>query len=181
MRRSEARKVLAAYVADRLGRECAERRGAQAEIARALGFSRGHLSNVLRGQYSVGEDLAARLADYWGMTYDQLHAEAEKWGKTSQRPAAVDRPEPWRRLKDRPEWTASLESARAFYKDIPDDYFLRVGAILDDVSRHIDAQFIGEMARVIWSAEVRESAVPPVSVVETTKHSHGKDKKSGGS
>jgi plasmid maintenance system antidote protein VapI len=178
VRPSEARRLsMTAYVADRLARECRVR-GTAATIARATGFSKAKISALISGKEGVGEDFAHKIAEYWSMTYEQLLREAEAWQNAPERKTATPQSAPWRRLKDRPEWTSSLEGARSFYKDIPDEYLQRVGLIFDDVTRYVDAQFVGEMARVILSTEQRESAVPPVSVVASTTHRHENDKKS---
>ncbi|XXX79279.1 helix-turn-helix transcriptional regulator [Sorangium sp. So ce134] len=178
MRPSEARRLaVTAYVAARLERECSVR-GTAAQIARATNFSKATISAIISGRGNVGEDFAHKIAEYWGMSYAQLQREAEAWQDTPEGKAAPERAQPWRRLKDRPEWAAAIQAARAFYADIPPEYFDRVGKIFDDVTRRIDAQFVGEMARVIWSTEQRESAVPPASVIASTVRGHVTDKKS---
>lgn len=157
MRRSEARHLVAAYVADRLGREC-KVRGKGAEIARATGFTRGHVSAVVNGASGVGEDFADRIAAYWGMTYDELQAEAERWA--AENGVTIEKETPptssWRHLRERKEWATEVATARARYPTVPAQFFDAVGQLFDTVPHRIDAQFIGEMARVMHDAAVRE-------------------------
>lgn len=77
-RRSERRKIVGAYVRERLRSECTVR-GAAANIARATGFSTAHVTNVQKQDRGVGDDFAEAIARYWGMTYAQLEEEAQRW------------------------------------------------------------------------------------------------------
>ena len=163
MRRSEARRVLAAYVSDRLTRECAER-GKAASIARTIGFSPAHISNARTGQAGVGEDLAEALAKYWGLSYEELQKEAVAWAEGGGRlPPSLTVGA--RHLRDRPEWNEAVAGARQVFR-VPDEYFDRVGAIFDDFPTAIDAQFVGEMARVIYELAQRDKQ--PTSVPRPT-------------
>lgn len=65
------------YVLARLREELADApRGAQARLAKALGVSGAHLSNMLSSTPSrqPGEDFRRKVAAHWGMTYAQLEA-----------------------------------------------------------------------------------------------------------
>jgi plasmid maintenance system antidote protein VapI len=166
MRRSEARHLVAAYVADRLGREC-KTRGKGAEIARAIGFTRGHVSAVINGASGVGEDFAEKIAWHWGMTYDELQETAETWAAANGIEAPPKEPASWRRLRERKEWAEELATARARYPTVPSHYFDAVGQIFDTLPHRLDAQFIGEMARIMHDAAVREeTSEGPKSTVD---------------
>src|SRR5690606_27946686 len=122
-RRSEARYAVAAYVADRLGREC-KTRGKGAEIARATGFTRGHVSAVVNGASGVGEDFAEAIATYWGMTYAELQETADRWAAANGVvPPQTEKAAALRRLRERPEWSVEIAVARSRYPTVPNDYF----------------------------------------------------------
>lgn len=72
----EARKNLQAYVRQRLRREC-EQHGRAAEIARAIGFSKPHISEVIRTENGPGDRLMHALASFWGMSFSQLEEAAK--------------------------------------------------------------------------------------------------------
>ncbi len=65
------------YVLARLREElaCAPR-GAQAQLAKKLGVSGAHLSNMLSRSPTrqPGEDFRRKVAAHWGVTYGQLEA-----------------------------------------------------------------------------------------------------------
>jgi hypothetical protein len=66
-----------AYVLARLREELASApRGAQAQLAKKLGVSGAHLSNMLSTSPSrqPGEDFRRKVASHWGITYAQLEA-----------------------------------------------------------------------------------------------------------
>lgn len=65
------------YVLMRLREELASApRGAQAQLAKKLGVSGAHLSNMLSANPTrqPGEDFRRKVAAHWGMTYAQLEA-----------------------------------------------------------------------------------------------------------
>jgi transcriptional regulator with XRE-family HTH domain len=65
------------YVLARLREELADApRGAQARLAKRLGVSGAHLSNMLSSTPSrePGEDFRRKVAAHWGVTYAQLEA-----------------------------------------------------------------------------------------------------------
>jgi hypothetical protein len=65
------------YVLARLREELAEApRGSQARLAKRLGVSGAHLSNMLSSTPSrePGEDFRRKVAAHWGMTYAQMEA-----------------------------------------------------------------------------------------------------------
>lgn len=67
------------YVLARLRAELATApRGAQASLAKMLGVSGAHLSNMLSASPSrtPGEDFRRKVAAHWGMSYAQLEAQA---------------------------------------------------------------------------------------------------------
>jgi plasmid maintenance system antidote protein VapI len=165
-RRSETRHVVAAYVADRLGREC-KVRGKGAEIARAIGFTRGHVSAVVNGASGVGDDFAEAVGAYWGMRYETLQETAERWAEENgiELPAQEEQAS-WRRLRERGEWAEELAVARSRYPTVPGAYFDAVGQIFDTLSIQIDAQFIGEMARIMHDADVRAGTDGPKSTAD---------------
>lgn len=67
------------YVLTRLREELASApRGAQAQLAKELGVSGAHLSNMLsrRPTRQPGEDFRRKVAAHWGISYAQLEAVA---------------------------------------------------------------------------------------------------------
>jgi hypothetical protein len=78
--RGQRRKILSAYVRERLRSECAVR-GVAAKISEATGFSTAHITNVQKQDRGVGQDFAEAMAGYWELTYDELVAEAQRWAK----------------------------------------------------------------------------------------------------
>jgi hypothetical protein len=78
--RGQRRKVLSAYIRERLRIECAVR-GTASKIATATGFSTAHLANVQKEERGVGDDFAEAMAIYWGFTPEALRVEAERWAK----------------------------------------------------------------------------------------------------
>jgi len=158
--------VVAAYIADRLLRETQER-GAKAAIARAIGFTRAHVSSVAHGQAGVGEDFVDAIAKYWGTSYDALQREAEAWAERDAVPPSAGASRG--RLRDRPEWPQSLAAAKSVFTGIPDGYFADVGALYDDVPGKIDAQFVGDLARIRWELAQRTGQEPPRSGATSSK------------
>ena len=97
------------YVLSRLREELASApRGAQAQLAKKLGVSGAHLSNMLSASPSrqPGEDFRRKVAAHWGITYAQLEALA--FGEEA--PASSSKP------VVRPEMPPNLESALADYR-----------------------------------------------------------------
>lgn len=58
--------VIGRYIRDRIASE-SKGWGGCAEISRATGFSRAHLSNILDGTRAVGEDFANAMCKYWNI------------------------------------------------------------------------------------------------------------------
>lgn len=88
--RTHRRQRITRYVGERLEAETAER-GALAKIAKATGFTAAHLSNVKTSKTrGVGDDLLRALADYWGITPEDLEREA-----LAKIPAPDETPEPY--------------------------------------------------------------------------------------
>jgi transcriptional regulator with XRE-family HTH domain len=166
MRKSEARKTVAAYVADRLSRECATR-GRGAELARLTGFSRGHVSAVLSGASGVGEDFADAIARAWGMTNEELETTAAEWaaGENLPPPPATS---PVRKLRDRPEWATAVQAAKIVFGSVPDAYFEQAGSVNDDVTQTIDALFVGQLAQILHDLSRREEPPVPSSSVKVS-------------
>ncbi len=73
----DARKILQAYVRQRLRKEC-EPHGQAAEVARSIGFSKPAISEVIRTDNGPGDRLMHALAAYWGMTFSQLEEAAKR-------------------------------------------------------------------------------------------------------
>ena len=88
------------YVLARLREELASApRGAQAQLAKKLGVSGAHLSNMLmtRPSRQPGEDFRRKVAAHWGMSYAQLEALAlgEEAPESREKPTAGgDAPNP---------------------------------------------------------------------------------------
>ena len=61
----------AIYLRERLKNEC-KTRGRAASIAEATGFSKGHLSNVLKGKTEIGGSFALALVRLWNLDYTEL-------------------------------------------------------------------------------------------------------------
>lgn len=78
---------VSAYVSDRVRAETVER-GAAAKLAKATKFTTAHIANVKNTRSGVGDDFVRAIAEHWGMTVEQLEAEAMK------------RPAPPRRVRD---------------------------------------------------------------------------------
>jgi transcriptional regulator with XRE-family HTH domain len=81
------------YVLARLGEELAGApRGAQAQLAKKLGVSGAHLSNMLSRSPTrqPGEDFRRKAAAHWGLTYGQLEAAA--LGEDAPAPASTMKP-----------------------------------------------------------------------------------------
>lgn len=96
------------YVLARLREELAHApRGAQAQLAKKLGVSGAHLSNMLSHNPTrqPGEDFRRKVAAHWGLTYGQLEAIA--LGDEAS-PASASKPVTWRALEAPPNLTAVL-------------------------------------------------------------------------
>ena len=95
------------YVLARLREElaCAPR-GAQAQLAKKLGVSGAHLSNMLsqRPTRQPGEDFRRKVAAHWGVSYGQL--EAISLGEDA--PASTSKPISWRAEDAPPNLTAVI-------------------------------------------------------------------------
>lgn len=76
---SERKKVLTAYIIDRIEREGAGNRGYKSSLADRIGFSRPAITQLVAGIRQAGPDLCEALAAEWGMTYDQLKNEATRF------------------------------------------------------------------------------------------------------
>lgn len=77
------------YVVDRLKREAETAgRGYQARVAKVADVTPTHVSNLMNGKATVGEDFEAGVARLWGITVLQLRELAKEW-KSIQ----LDRPE----------------------------------------------------------------------------------------
>jgi hypothetical protein len=88
MQATQIRSAIAAYIHDRLVRECTAERGRAAAIARATGVTTAHVANVKNGKASAGEDFSRALAVYWSMSYQQLENAAVEWFR-SHRPRPI--------------------------------------------------------------------------------------------
>lgn len=108
------------YVLARLRDElaCAPR-GAQAQLAKKLGVSGAHLSNMLSRNPSrqPGEDFRRKVAAHWGVTYGQLESIA--LGEEAS-PTSTSKPVSWRAEDGPPNLTAAL-SDYAWMTELPND------------------------------------------------------------
>ncbi len=104
------------YVLARLREElaCAPR-GAQAQLAKKLGVSGAHLSNMLSSNPTrqPGEDFRRKVAAHWGVTYAQLEAIALG---DDDAPSSASKPISWRSE----ELPANLATVLATYKWMPE-------------------------------------------------------------
>jgi transcriptional regulator with XRE-family HTH domain len=107
------------YVLARLRDElaCAPR-GAQAQLAKKLGVSGAHLSNMLSCNPSrqPGEDFRRKVAAHWGVSYGQLEAIA----LGEETPLSSSKPVFWRAEDAPPNLTAAL-SDYAWMTELPND------------------------------------------------------------
>jgi transcriptional regulator with XRE-family HTH domain len=107
------------YVLARLREElaCAPR-GAQAQLAKKLGVSGAHLSNMLSRSPTrqPGEDFRRKVAAHWGMTYGQL--EAVSLGEDA--PESTSKPVAWR-AEDAPPNLATVIAQYAWMPELPND------------------------------------------------------------
>jgi hypothetical protein len=107
------------YVLSRLREELANSpRGAQAQLAKRLGVSGAHLSNMLSTNPSrqPGEDFRRKVAAHWGITYAQLEALA--FGEDP--PASTSKPVPGARAEMPPNLDAALAEHR-WMSELPRD------------------------------------------------------------
>ena len=108
------------YVLARLRDElaCAPR-GAQAELAKTLGVSGAHLSNMLSKSPTrqPGEDFRRKVAAHWGFTYGQLETIA--LGEEAS-PDSRAKPLSWRAEDDSPNLAAVL-AEYAWMVELPND------------------------------------------------------------
>jgi len=105
------------YVLARLREElaCAPR-GAQAQLAKKLGVSGAHLSNMLsqRPTRQPGEDFRRKVAAHWGVSYGQL--EAISLGEDA--PPSTAKPVSWR-AEDAPPNLAAVIADYAWMPELP--------------------------------------------------------------
>jgi transcriptional regulator with XRE-family HTH domain len=107
------------YVLARLREElaCAPR-GAQAQLAKKLGVSGAHLSNMLSRNPTrqPGEDFRRKVAAHWGVSYGQLEAIA----LGEEAPASSSKPVSWR-AEDAPPNLAAVLADYAWMPELPND------------------------------------------------------------
>jgi hypothetical protein len=119
------------YVLERLREElaCAPR-GAQAHLAKELGVSSAHFSNMLseRPTRQPGEDLRRKAAARWGMTYGELEAVA-----LGDAPTSTHKPVAWRDAETPPNLAAVL-TEYAWMAEVPND--LR-GVVREQARQHL--------------------------------------------
>lgn len=108
------------YVLSRLREElaCAPR-GAQAQLAKDLGVSGAHLSNMLSKSPTrqPGEDFRRKVAAHWGVTYGQLESIALGDGSATEASAT---PVSWRATDAPPNLSAVLTDY-AWMAELPND------------------------------------------------------------
>lgn len=113
-----------AYVLARLREELASApRGAQAQLAKKLGVSGAHLSNMLSPHPSrqPGEDFRRKVAAHWAMTYAQLEALA----LGEEPPASTSKPTGGR-LAPLPSNLSATVTSYEWMPELPDDLRLLV-------------------------------------------------------
>lgn len=107
------------YVLARLRDElaCAPR-GAQAQLAKKLGVSGAHLSNMLSRNPTrqPGEDFRRKVAAHWGVSYGQL----ESIALGEEAPLSTSKPVSWRTEDAPPNLTVAL-SDYAWMTELPND------------------------------------------------------------
>jgi transcriptional regulator with XRE-family HTH domain len=121
------------YVLMRLREELASApRGAQAQLAKKLGVSGAHLSNMLSPSPSrqPGEDFRRKVAAHWGMSYAQLEAQA--LGEDP--PASTSKPTGGRLAPLQPNLSSTISSYE-WMPELPDD--LRV-LVREQARLHVD-------------------------------------------
>lgn len=105
------------YVLARLREElaCAPR-GAQAQLAKKLGVSGAHLSNMLSRSPTrqPGEDFRRKVAAHWGVNYGQLEAMA----LGEEAPSSSSQPVSWR-AEEGPPNLASVIAHYAWMPELP--------------------------------------------------------------
>lgn len=120
------------YVLARLRDElsCAPR-GAQAQLAKTLGVSGAHLSNMLSHNPTrqPGEDFRRRVAAHWGMTHGQLEAIALGDGAPASGPSLL----PWR-AEDAPPNLSAVLLDYAWMPELPNE--LR-GIVREQARQHL--------------------------------------------
>jgi transcriptional regulator with XRE-family HTH domain len=112
------------YVLARLREELANApRGAQAQLAKQLGVSGAHLSNMLSSTPSrqPGEDFRRKVAAHWGISYAQLEALA----LGEEPPASTSKPV-GNRSEATPANLASALSEYAWLQELPHELRLLV-------------------------------------------------------
>jgi hypothetical protein len=105
-----------ARLRDELG--CAPR-GAQAQLAKKLGVSGAHLSNMLSHSPTrqPGEDFRRKVAAHWGVSYGQLEAIA--LGEEAS-PASTSKPVSWR-AEDAPPNLSAVLTDYSWMTELPND------------------------------------------------------------
>lgn len=132
-----------AYVLARLRDELASApRGAQAQLAKKLGVSGAHLSNMLSPNPSrqPGEDFRRKVAVHWGVSYGQLEALAlgEEPPTSTSKPVHTRQPLP-------PNLAATLASYD-WMPELPED--LRA-VVREQARQHYDLG-LGDYSRDEW-------------------------------
>ena len=121
MTRGEHQRVqrIKEYVLARLSEElaCAPR-GAQAQLAKKLGVSGAHLSNMLSRNPTrqPGEDFRRKVAAHWGVSYGQLEAIA----LGDEAPHSTSKPVAWR-AEEAPPNLAAVLTDYVWMPELPSD------------------------------------------------------------
>ncbi len=107
------------YVLARLRDELAcGPRGAQAQLAKKLGVSGAHLSNMLshKPTRQPGEDFRRKVAAHWGVSYGQL----ESIALGEEAPSSTSKPVSWR-TEDAPPNLALALGGYAWMTELPNE------------------------------------------------------------
>ena len=120
------------YVLARLSEElaCAPR-GAQAQLAKKLGVSGAHLSNMLSRNPTrqPGEDFRRKVAAHWGVSYGQL----ESIALGDDAPDSMSKPVAWR-SEEAPPNLAAVLADYVWMPELPSD--LR-GVVREQARQHL--------------------------------------------
>lgn len=67
------------------------------------------------------------------------------------------------KLRDRKEWDEALDEAKRYFRTLPYEAFDLIGSLVDSLPVRLDAMLLGEMARSVWEARMRDEHQPEES------------------
>jgi hypothetical protein len=166
MERDETRLAIAAYVRDRLFRECSARRGVAADIARATGATTAHIANVKNGKATTGDEFARKVARYWNLTYPQLEAAAAEWYRTHSPPPPSGTASRWVEID--PRYPNLAEALHILRREGEID-----AGLLDDVER-TQLKSDHDLPTTVWIKMIEVEAMmrrrTPIPVALPVRH-----------